>query len=65
MVTYKDIQDWARKNHGFTPKSCWIAHCKELNGLAVKTNRTTPRIVPCPPNKRVATESAFRHFGLL
>ncbi len=65
MATYKDIQDWVRKKYGFAPKSCWIAHCKELNGLPVKTNRSTPRVVPCPANKRVAIESAFRHFGWL
>lgn len=65
MATYKDIQDWVRKNHGFAPKSCWIAHCKELNGLPVKTSRSTPRVVPCPASKRVAIEKAFRNFGWL
>ncbi len=65
MATYKDIQDWVRKNHNFVPKSCWIAHCKELNGIAVNISRTTSRQYPCPPNKRLAKEKAFHHFDWL
>lgn len=34
-ATYKEIQNWVRQNHGFLPKTCWIAHCKELYGLPV------------------------------
>ena len=63
MATYKDIQDWVRKKHGFVPQSCWIAHCKELNGLPLSSNRTSPRVKPCPLDKRAIIEKAFRHFG--
>ncbi len=65
MATYKDIQDWVRKNHNFVPKTCWIAHCKELNGIVVNTSRTTPRQVPCPLFKQPYIENAFHHFGWL
>lgn len=65
MATYKDIERWVKKNCGFVPKPCWIAHCKELNGIRLNSNRTTPRKVTCPPNKRLCIEKAFRHFGWL
>ena len=32
-VTYLEIQKWVYRRHGFIPKTCWIAHCKELCGL--------------------------------
>ncbi|AOS84973.1 hypothetical protein BIU88_02400 [Chlorobaculum limnaeum] len=67
--TYSDIQKWIRENHGFVPKSCWIAHVKELHGLnpRIAGNRILKdaRAVPCPENKRGAIEDAFRHFGMI
>ena len=68
MATYKEISEWVENNYGFVPKTCWIAHCKELYGLPVNTapNRYgTDREVPCPENKRNAIYAAFRHFGML
>ncbi len=68
MATYCDIQDWVRDQYGFVPKTCWIAHCKELNGVPVRkapNRRTEERMVPCPDKGRDAIEAAFRHFGLL
>jgi hypothetical protein len=32
-VTYLEIQKWVYRRHGFIPKTCWIAHRKELCGL--------------------------------
>ena len=32
-ATYQEIRKWVLQNYGFEPKTCWIAHCKELNGL--------------------------------
>lgn len=66
--TYYALSAWLVVNHGFAPKPCWIAHCKELNGIPVRRvwNRAgDERQVPCPPGKRQAIEDAFRHFGLL
>jgi len=67
MATYPQIAEWVKAHYGFVPKSCWIAHCKELNGLPVKRapNRGPNRIVPCPPDKQPPIERAFRHFGML
>jgi hypothetical protein len=68
MATYRQIQDWVRASHGFMPKPCWIAHCKELEGLPVKVSHRRHsagfRQVPCPPEKRNAIRAAFEHFGM-
>lgn len=68
MAAYKEIQKWVQENYGWIPKTCWIAHCKELNGLAVNrasNRKTDERRVPCPESKRAAIEAAFRHFGTI
>lgn len=68
MATYKEIQDYVRRKEGFTVKTCWIAHVKELNGLSPRKapNRIfeQDRKYPCPPDKRRAIEDALRHFGM-
>ena len=68
MATYKEIQNWVRSNYEWTPKTCWIAHCKELFGLPVRTapNRYgSGRIEPCPEDRRDAIYEAFRYFRML
>jgi len=67
MATYSEIQAWVKKKYGWTPKSCWIAHCKELNGLSVRKShrRKGERIEPCPESKRSAIEAAFRYFEMM
>ena len=69
MATYKEIQAYVKEKHGFQPKTCWIAHMKEVCGLPVKMspNRHSPdrREKPCPPEKQDALRNAFRHFGML
>jgi hypothetical protein len=68
-VTYREIQTWVYQRHGFIPKDCWIAHCKELCGLprGIAPNRQegTERSEPCPRKKQAVIKQAFRHFGLL
>jgi len=67
-ATYLEIQRWVRERHGFTPQTCWIAHCKELYGLPLESapNRKGPeREKECPQEKRPAILQAFRHFGML
>ena len=67
MATYRELQDWVREECGWVPQTCWIAHCKELQGLPVGRahNRAGPRKKPCPPDKRPAIFEAFRHFGVI
>lgn len=67
MATYKQIQAWVKANFSFVPKTCWIAHAKELSGIPVNRSiqRQGQRKVPCLPNKLVPIQSAFKHFGML
>ena len=69
MATYEEIQDYVKSRYGFVPKTCWIAHMKELCGIPVKQapNRfsITRREVPCPPDKMEAIRNAFRYFGMI
>jgi hypothetical protein len=67
-ATYLEIQRWVQEQFGFTPETCWIAHCKELCGLPVEVapnRQATARLKPCPPEKRIAIKKAFEHFGML
>ncbi len=69
MATYSEIQAWVRKQHGFTAKTCWIAHVKSDCGLPVRTapNRrdASVREIPCPASKRPAIVAALRHFKMV
>ena len=69
MATYPEIQAYVKETYGFTPKTCWIAHVKELCGLdpAKAPNRLDPeeRANPCPPEKIGPIERALRHFGMI
>jgi 23S rRNA (uracil1939-C5)-methyltransferase len=68
QATYQEIQKWVEQHHGFQPKTGWIAHCKELQGVPLReaaNRRGTERLDPCPPDKRTAIIQAFRHFGMV
>ena len=68
MATYQQIQDWVKVKHGVVPKTCWIAHCKELAGLPVRAapnRKGKQREVPCPRVMREPIMGAFRHFGMI
>lgn len=67
MATYNMIQNWIKKEHGFTVKTCWIAHVKEICGLeprkALNRLDENERLNPCPPNKIEPIKQAFRYSG--
>lgn len=69
MATYLEIQDDIRTREGRVVKTCWIAHVKELNGLAPRTapNRRTAgeRVYPCPRDMRLLIEASMRRLGAL
>ena len=69
MASYKTIQAYVKKEYGFVPKTCWIAHMKEICGIPVKVahNRISAdkRKVPCPPAEREAIKNAFIHFKMI
>lgn len=69
MATYKNIQEYIKLKHGYTPKSCWIAHMKEVHGLNPKiaNNRFSPnsRTNPCPLKRQEDIKEAFQHFSMI
>ena len=69
MTTYKDIQAFIKNENGYTVKTCWIAHMKELHGLKprVSARRISPdrRVHPCPENKQDDILAAFKHFEMV
>jgi hypothetical protein len=69
MATYKQIQGYIKEICGYTPKTCWIAHAKELYGLNpnIAPNRHAEgiRMHPCPPEKQNYLRNAFIHFGMI
>ncbi len=69
MATYKEIEVYVKQNSNFTPKSCWIAHAKEICGLDVKISHNrysiNNRTNPCPKNKFPAIKEAFIYFKMI
>jgi len=67
MATYCEIKTYVKSKYGFKPKTCWIAHVKELCGLPLGDawNRTGERSNPCPPDKIECIKNAFKHFNMI
>lgn len=68
MATYKEIQNWVFENYQFTPKTCWIAHVKEIAGMEVHKapNRLCKdRVFPCPPEKVDLIMRALKYFKMI
>ena len=67
--TYKLIQEYVRLKYGFIPKTCWIAHVKELCGILIKKSHnrklTDKREQLCPPEKIDAIKDAFIYFNMI
>jgi hypothetical protein len=67
-ATYKQIQSWVKQNYGFVPKTCWIAHVKNMCGLPMRNapNRLGEDLVnPCPQGKIEPIKAAFRYFKMI
>jgi len=68
VATYKEIQDYVKTTSGYTPKTCWIAHCKEIYGLEPKISPNRhdigKRKYPCPKEKQEDIKRAFQFFGM-
>ena len=69
MATYKQIQEYVRDVYGYSPKTCWIAHMKDICSLHPKValNRFSleVRTHPCPANKQADIREAFVHFNMI
>ena len=69
MASYKHIAERVRHTDGWTPKTCWIAHCKKLAGLPVRRapNRQgsgSARVEPCPQDRVRPILAAFKYFRM-
>jgi len=68
MATYEEIHRWLKEERGISVKNCHIAHVKSMYNL---TTRVAPnrqgegRVYPCPENKIVDIEAAFKHFEMI
>ena len=68
MATYRQIQDWVKQQYGFVPKTCWIAHVKEISGIKVNKapNRLgEERLIPCPQDKVELILQALEYFKMI
>ena len=69
MATYKQIHDYIKETNGYSAKTCWIAHMKEVCGLKprVSPNRrlVESRVHPCPKEKQNDLINAFKHFNMI
>jgi len=67
MATYAEIQEYVKKKFGFVPKTCWIAHAKEISRIPVKRShrRIGKRQYPCPRSRLKPIQKAFQHFGMM
>jgi len=68
MNKYKEIQKYVKQKYGFIPKTCWIAHSKEICGITVRkawNRRGNVRKYSCPNDKLPAIKDALKHFGMI
>jgi len=65
MATYKQIQEYVKQNYGYSCKSCWIAHMKEVCGLNPKRQNPGQRTNPCPEHRQQNLVEVFKHFNLI
>ncbi|MED4206649.1 hypothetical protein [Neobacillus mesonae] len=68
MATYRQIQEYIKEKHGYSAKTCWIAHMKEVCGLnpRISPNRHSPtsRVHPCPEARQQDIKQAFQYFNM-
>lgn len=69
MATYKEIINYIKNKHGFTIKTCWIAHVKKICGcnpkIALNRISLNNRVNPCLKEKLKPIKDALRHFGMV
>lgn len=69
LATYKQIQEHIKKEYGYSAKSCWIAHMKDICGLKPKmsSRRHSPnsRVHPCPESKQNDIRETFKYFNMI
>lgn len=67
-MSYKEVTNYVFEKYGYKPKTCWIAHCKEICDIRVKPayNRIdlNSRKNPCPKDKQDHIIEALKHFNM-
>ena len=67
IVRYKDIISYVYLKYKYKPKTCWIAHVKEILGIDMKfaNNRidVLKRKNPCPIDKINHIKEAFEELS--
>jgi len=67
-ATYRQIQNYTREKYGYLPRTCWIAHSKELSGVGVgraPDRKGKARTLAWPAAKLPDLQEAFDYFGML
>lgn len=69
MAIYKQIQEYIKKTHDVSIKSCWVAHAKEICGIPTRkaNNRknVNERLYPCPDDEFQLIKATFKKFGMI
>ena len=68
MATHKEIQAYVKEHYGFVPKTCWIAHVKEMSELKVRRARNRvgeARKYPCRPSRIEPIRAALLHYRII
>lgn len=68
-MTYRQIQNYVKKQYGKSVKTSWIAHAKELSGFTIKpsarSKKGKPRVYPCPDWALPLIQEAFEKLHLV
>ena len=65
MATYKEIQEYVKKEHNVSVKTCHIAFVKRAKCIPMRTNRTKAYKYPCPAKYFPYIEEALKHFSMI
>ncbi len=58
MATYRQIREYVSEQYGYVPKTCWIAHVKELNGSPSSRLRIEGELerIHAPPASKLTSQ---------
>jgi len=65
MATDAEIQKFVQRHHGFIPKTGWIAHVKEVHGIATLRGQSAPVVIVTSSRARPkSVRPSKRRFGI-
>ena len=65
MATYKQIQDWVKKQYGFVPKTCWIADVKPSPDCPCAKHRIERVWIASIPAQRKRLSQFVQRYAIL